>query len=214
MPLEGLNKVDRSYNYQTHADFARVGSAPYRGALDAFLLPLRVVVDEIYASSSPAEEFDDAITILMVGRSGGGWTISTYGLLDPRVTAVVNVAGAVPASIIAEPELAAFGDYEQLVVQSDAVPSDARLLAAGKRGVMFFYSTNDPCCFRIPPDHPWVLTIREAGAELNKIVDVFVDDHPEHGLSARGYKQLDRFLSRLGVNREENPARNTGSGSS
>jgi hypothetical protein len=64
---------------------------------------------------------------------------------------------------------------------------------------MFFYSTNDPCCFRLPPTHPWIQAIREAGAELGKVTDVFVDDHGEHGLSPRGYRQLDTFLSRLGM---------------
>ena len=196
MPLIGLNASDRSYDLVEHIDFARIEEAPYRGALDAFLLPVKWVVDEIEEQHT---EDTDSLTILLIGRSGGGWTASAYGLLDPRISVAVSVAGAVPMSMVADTTLAAFSDYEQLTVLSDAVPSDARLLYAGTRGTMFFYSLNDPCCFRVPPDHPWVQAIRDAGGELGKVTDVFVDDIAEHGLGPRGYDRLDVFLDRLGV---------------
>jgi hypothetical protein len=133
-----------------------------------------------------------------MGRSGGGMTAYTYGALDPRITAVVSVAGGRPLS----QRLASFtgpielGDTEQYAPEVWAgVRHEDVMIAAGARGGLFLFNTNDPCCFRVAADDPFVQYLRRGGNRTARQVQVFVDpENKTHGMGPAGFAALGRFL--------------------
>jgi len=159
MPLQGLNAVDRKnatfYGANRHDfDFLDHGGA---SPLELFMLPVKAVVDLIEDRAGGATP-----PIVMLGRSGGGWTSLLYGTLDPRVRAVVSIAGGVPMSMRLRtyedksgyPDM---GDYEQMVPYFyQGVTYDDILATTGDEGALFIHNEHDGCCFRLAPDDPLV----------------------------------------------------------
>lgn len=187
MPLTGANATDRTSPFTEHEDlgfeFARSG-----GPMDAFLLPPKAVVDSIFREANQPE-------ILMLGRSGGGAMSAVYSMLDQRVTANVNIAGGAPETMVYDSPKATQGDFEQFYAPLiDVLPRDLQLLSGGERGSFFYYSKNDACCFRFDPTDPWIQYLLGASAGWGKTVQVSLDVVPQHGLSEKGFSDLDSFL--------------------
>jgi hypothetical protein len=187
MPLTGVNSIDRNSPFTEHEDlgfeFARSG-AP----MDAFLLPQKAVVDSIYRELDNPE-------VLMVGRSGGAAMGSIYSMLDQRVAAHVNIAGGAPETMVYDTLKATQGDYEQYYAPLvDVLPRDLQLLAGGQRGSFFFYSKFDTCCFRFDATDSWIQYLDRASGSWGKTVQVSLDTARQHGLSEKGFEDLDQFL--------------------
>lgn len=205
-PLMGANSADRVAPLLEHEDlqFQVDGRSP----MDPFLLPVKALVDSIAADAKAQD--DVAPRILMIGRSGGGSMGSLYAMLDSRITANANISGGAPESNVFDLSKAAQGDFEQLYTPLlDVVSRDQQLLAGGTKGSFFYYSSQDPCCFRYSAADSWVSYLQTASTSWNKLVRVALDNAPRHGLSASGFQQLENFLQSLGLGRAVAPAEET-----
>lgn len=197
MPLEGVNEPDRQYPFYDHDGFARNDTRD-SSALRDFFAPLVSVMDLIERDSKTGRK----PTVMLLGRSGGGWTAYTYAAMDRRVDVAVNIAGGSPFSTLLDST--AFGHvtphFENHNFLYDQVTPTDIMLAAGRLAAFFFYSQNDPCCYRFSPDNEWVSYLRTlAQGRVGKQYRVFLDDAPVHGLSKRGLDALGAFLTEIGL---------------
>lgn len=192
MPLHGQNLVDRKPGLQGHDDMVALDDG-IRSPIGIFMLPVKAVVDLIMADSEP-----DDPRLLMIGRSGGGWTTYFYSPLDPRVDLAIPVAGGLPKSLRvaggANP-----GDYEQVVPHLGVIMQEDLMRAAGTEGTLFIYNQHDPCCFGFHPEDPryapFVQHIESAAAPFNKPIRVYVDlVNRAHSIGLNGYQMIDEFL--------------------
>jgi len=197
MPLEGSNQIDRRYPLFTHEDFALFDDGDVN-PLQWFFLPVAAVMQIVKEDAAPRKP-----TVIMVGRSGGGWTIMMYSAMDSGVSVAVNIAGSSTASTqLTEGSFpGATPEYEQQAPRLyDQVSLTDILLAAGTRAALFFYSSNDPCCFRFSHQNAWVRYLDKlSSASSRKNYRVFVDDLARHGLSQRGFMTLGNYLAELGL---------------
>jgi hypothetical protein len=196
MPLVGANVVDVKPGLAQHFDFdARDDGAT--SPLANFLLPVKTVVDSIVERAGAGDP-----EVLLIGRSGGGWTTYVYGALDPRVDVVVSVAGGTPLSVRLigrfpfTPALE-LGDYEQSwPALYSIVRHEDLMIAAGARGSLHIYNEFDGCCYRVRPDDAFVPYLRGASQALGKKIDVFVDRrNPQHSIGPAGYERLELYLN-------------------
>ena len=195
MPLLGGNSGATRPGLDGHADFETLDTGIV-SPLEHFLLPVKTVVDLITATAGRLDP-----DILLIGRSGGGWTTYVYGAIDPRIDFAVSIAGGRPIStrLDAPWGAAELGDYEQAAPHLyDAVPHEHLLLAAGARASFHVFNRWDTCCFRVQPGDSFVRYLRRAGMVMGKPIGVFVDpDHRGHSMSERAYAELGRFLRRV-----------------
>jgi hypothetical protein len=196
MPLNGLNTLDISDILENHGHFLRFNDG-YQSPLALFLLPVKIVVDMIYTTmNSLGQEFQ----LLMIGRSGGGWTTAVYSTIDPRVHIAVPVIGLIPLSMRLSSESPHdIGDYEQFIPDLyDVVTYEDIMKAAGLHGSLFMYNTHDPCCFRIEESSDLVQYLNDAAVRYEKQINIWIDeDNLEHSISERGYEVLDEFLESM-----------------
>jgi hypothetical protein len=193
MPLIGANAEDITANLQKHRDFVRF-ELDDQNFVALFLLPVKSVVDAI---SDHLKALKTPSNIMMIGRSGGGWTTALYGAIDPRIQIAVPVAGLIPLSMrIASGDLHDVGDNEQTAPQIyDVVPYEDLMKATGSRASLYIYNAHDPCCFAIDANSPLVHYLNSAASELKKTIWVWIDEeNEEHSISSRGYEVLDQFL--------------------
>lgn len=192
LPMVGLNAPDARPPVVHHNELWRLDDG-VTSPLAHFVLPVKAVVDGFVAEHPGADR-----TILMVGRSGGGWTTYVSAAIDPRIDLAVAVAGGSPASqrLLDVLEAWELGDYEQFFPQLyDVVGHENLIATAGSRGLFVAYGARDPCCYRLGPDDPFFPWLVAAGAMHGKPVEVAVDpDHRRHGLSPVQLAALERFL--------------------
>jgi hypothetical protein len=187
LPLTGVNTIDRTSPFTEHEDLG-FGNLRIGAPMDAFLLPVKALVDSIYLEANNPD-------VVMLGRSGGGVMGSLYATLDGRIAANVNISGGAPEALVYDTLRATQGDYEQFYAPLlDVVPRDWQLLAGGWRGSFFFYSKFDTCCFRFDETDSWIGYLKGASADWGKTVQVSLDTSRHHGLSAKGFIDLDGFF--------------------
>lgn len=188
MPLTGVNAIDARPGREVHLDLDRV-DAGEASPVALFLTPVKAVVDAIVASDADAE-------LLLIGRSGGGWTTYVYAAIDPRIDIAVPVAGGTPLSMRLSAGPAEAGDYEQTWPPLfSIVRHEELMIAAGSRGSLHLFNANDTCCFRVRPEDAFVSYLRRAADVFGKNIDVFVDEENHaHSIGTAGYARLDTFL--------------------
>ena len=110
MPLRSLNAVDEVtlpdgevLPLVLHEDFEALEALGYE-PLRYFFEPVARVVHH----GLDVIGYDD---VTLVGISGGGWTVTWYAALDPRVSASYPVSGTLPFDLRGADDV---GDYEQL----------------------------------------------------------------------------------------------------
>ena len=214
MPLAGVNAEDQTPTLRTHDSFHAWDSADF-SPVSLFLLPLKAIVDQIEAEPG-------SHTIMLIGKSGGGWTSFMYGALDERVDYVVGIACGMPMSqwlrrralddptplpplgwraalgLRADLARAPFAaDYEQVdPLIYESVGYEDIMPVAGSRGTFYVYNQYDACCFRMRPDDAFIRYLKDASLALDKPIGVFVDqENLRHSLSAAGLAELDKFLT-------------------
>lgn len=189
MPLRGINWKDQRPGMMDHEDFTALEAAwsEPNHPLGLFLQPVAHVVGMIYAQAASEP------TILLCGRSGGGWTTLWYAALDERIDLAVVIAGFTPLSMRVRPTLEAgivkAGDWEQNTasIYSHVSYEDLVNLRAGQP-TLYLYGQYDPCCFNVAPDEPYIEWLRERGG-------VFVDPTwASHGASEQQYQVWAAFL--------------------
>lgn len=96
-------------------------------------------------------------SIYMTGVSGGGWTTTVYGALDPRIVRSYPAAGTLPLHLRADRDRsnsaqrpADWGDYEQTIPELQAIANylDLYILASlgEQRKQLQILNKYDPCC--------------------------------------------------------------------
>ena len=203
MPLLGQNSGDARPGLQAHGQFDSLDTGA-ASPLAYFLRPLPAIVDRILEQGGR--------DLLLIGRSGGGWTAYAYAAADPRIDVAVSVAGGRPISerLDAPWGAAELGDYEQTVpFLYSAVGHEHLMLAAGSKGAFYIYNRWDTCCFRIQPGSAFVQYLVGAFGALGRPVGVFVDEeNAAHSIGSRGYVELEQYLAgvRWGGSRPDPPA--------
>lgn len=200
MPLEGLNAVDVRYPLFDHDDVAFAARDEGINALRWFLLPVAGAVDLVY---DDAKERGTGVDLLMLGRSGGGFTTMLYSAMDPRVTVAANISGGAPHSVFLDPTvfkpLGAHYENDTSTLYDQVSMTDF-LLTAGTKGNFHFFSTHDPCCYTFSPKHPWIQFLNSLQSQGDKKYRVFVDERSTiHGLGTSGLAALGRFLQDVGL---------------
>jgi hypothetical protein len=192
MPLIGANRADRTQTLRNHYGF-HWWPVDEVSPVSLFLQPLKALVDRIYREHGSAAD----LTVMLIGRSGGGWASYMYGALDPRVHYVVSIAGGMPMSLWLRDYTGKLGDYEQIepriyesVLYEDIMP------AAGSRGAFYGFNEHDPCCFRARPGEPFVRYLEAAGSAFDKPVGVYVDtENRTHSFSPAAFAAMEKFLA-------------------
>ncbi|MGH8069238.1 MAG: hypothetical protein ACRERE_29185 [Candidatus Entotheonellia bacterium] len=193
MPLVGANAGDISSTLETHNDFLRF-ETDTENPVSLFLLPVKHVVDMMYTE---LKGIKNKGKIMMIGRSGGGWTTALYGAVDPRIDIAVPIAGVIPLSMRISSEWPRdLGDYEQNVPHLyDVVTYEDLMKTAGTIGALFIYNAHDPCCFSMDGNSDLIKYLNDASDQLKKPIQVWIDEeNQDHSLSDRGYEVLDDFL--------------------
>jgi dienelactone hydrolase len=191
MLLEGRNYRDRHPGYQNHVAMFTTMRQP-GAAIRRLLEPTRRLVDEI-ARAHPGEP------IIMMGRSGGGWTTYVYAALDERIAYAIAIAGGVPNSYRTPDPFLNMGDSEQQdpTIYS-AIGHEVLAAAAGRDGAFHTWSEWDACCYRLPTLDKFRAYLQDAGAASGRAVTTWVEPGgTDHGISAAALAQLDLELTRL-----------------
>ena len=148
MPLRSLNAVDEVtlpdgtvVPLVYHGDFEVLEALGYE-PMRYFFEPVARVVE--YGLEEVG--YDD---VTLVGISGGGWTVTWYAALDPRVSTSYPVSGTLPFDLRVGDDV---GDYEQLAarpIYASVNYLDLYGLAALEphRRHHQMFNQDDPCCF-------------------------------------------------------------------
>lgn len=63
---------------------------------------------------------------------------------------------------------------------------------------MYFFTSWDPCCYRVLLGDPFATYLVAGGRRTNRSIEVYVDDNNgKHGLSESGYAELEQFLAAI-----------------
>jgi hypothetical protein len=192
MPLLGANGADQSDRLRDHNSFLRWntdGISP----VALFLQPLKAIVDQIYRDNGSNPD----LTVMLVGRSGGGWTSFMYAALDERIHYAVSVADGMPMSHWGRDKPLRTADYEQLdPLIYESVGYEDIMPVAGSRGAFYVYNEHDPCCFRLSPDDAFLRYLQSAALALHKPIGVYVDrETTTHSFSAAAVDAMDTFIA-------------------
>jgi hypothetical protein len=192
MPLIGANRSDASPVLRHHDSFLWWQTEDFR-PVSLFVQPLKALIDEIYREAGDS----NSLAVMLIGKSGGGWTSFMYGALDPRIDYAVSIAGGMPLSLRLRETPMRLGDYEQAdPLIYEAVPYEHIMPAAGSRGAFYVYNQHDPCCYRFQPDDPFIRYLHDASRVLSKPIGVYVDTAAtHHTFSDTAFAELDRFLA-------------------
>jgi pimeloyl-ACP methyl ester carboxylesterase len=185
MPLVGMNAPPGQPSVQSHDSMKGL-----RHPLQYFLTPVAAAMNYLTGFGWK--------TISMVGLSGGGWTTTLYGALDPRIDGVYPVAGSMPLSLLPP---SAWGDFEQwyppLVHKVDFLELYA--LDATSRRTLQIYNLRDPCCFQgtIYRGHPWEAAVqRQVGRLGSGIFRVWIEvRNRRHSISEASLAMIDRDIA-------------------
>jgi hypothetical protein len=192
MPLLGANAPDQRETLKDHNSFLRWDSDGI-SPVALFVQPLKAIVDQIYQENGANPD----LTVMLVGRSGGGWTSFMYAALDERVHYAVSVAGGMPMSHWGHDKPLHAADYEQfdpLIFES--VRYEDIMPVAGSRGAFYVYNEHDPCCFRLSPDDVFLRYLQSAAVALHKPIGVYVDrETTMHSFSAAAVDAMDTFVA-------------------
>ena len=111
--------------------------------------PMKYFIEPIAISLNYVDEQFNFDKYMMVGISGGGWTVGLYSALDERISESYSVAGSVPIFLRSIPGNS--GDYEQLEpgLYNIANYLDLYILSSigQNRTHTQIFIKDDPCCF-------------------------------------------------------------------
>ncbi len=202
MVLEGTNRIDSKFPVDGHDAFRFYPPTQAR-PFDVFLLPVKIVIDQLLQDSPVANP-----NLVLAGRSGGGWTACMYGALDERVTVAINISGCWPRSIALDPAVlntpaVLHFDYLQPHI-FDEVSMLEYIISAGTRGNLHFYSVNDPSV-KLSESSPYIQYLRRIGVTENanpatrNRTRVQIGVQRIHGLDLLAYDVMGNFLRDLGL---------------
>jgi hypothetical protein len=122
------------------------GHAPLAPFLNASVPVLRLFLEPLFRAVSYFTEVVGYKKIVLAGLSGGGWTATLGGALDPRIALSVPIAGSLPMDFHHTS-----WDAEQFLGPWWQVANYTNLYAAaaweGGRAQVQVLHEQDPCCF-------------------------------------------------------------------
>jgi len=192
MPMSGFNYLDSVPAY--HFAYAANDNGTEFPIAD-FLNPIKWGIDwALSRISSPPSR------LITIGRSGGGWASILYSCFDERIQYAVSIAGLLPASMRLEnnPPSDA-GDYEQMEpALFSYVPYERLMISAGTRGTFYIYNENDPCCFQVNPNSPFLTFLQNSARTFNREIGFYIDpDNTEHSASLKSLEAMRVFINDL-----------------
>lgn len=137
-----------------HAEFYELNPPLTGSPLKYFMDPVAAALNYIEARSEK-DEFPQYTDISMVGFSGGGWTMTLYTAIDPRIKLGISVAGSIPLYMRSGDSI---GDNEQTdpALYSLAGYLDLYIMGAhgpGRRQIHVL-NRNDDCCYGVAQHDP------------------------------------------------------------
>jgi hypothetical protein len=127
-----------------------------------YLEPLNEVLNFIQAPTGGNSYFPGGIPFTdynFVGLSGGGWTCTVYGALDPRIRNMVCIAGSNPGYWYADPSFVSNADQEQSTPTFYSIAGYLDLYIMASSGVGRLHrqilNNNDNCCFGVTQWTNW-----------------------------------------------------------
>lgn len=149
--------------------------------------PLRIYFDPIAAGLNTVLDSGAYQDVIAVGFSGGGWAMTVYAAMDPRIRLSYPVAGSYPVYLRkyrnwstwqeTYPPMLAAANYLDMYVLGASGP--------GRRQVQVL-NQFDGCCYSGVDWQTYAGSVREAAARLGAGWDVYVDaSHADHRFSMR-----------------------------
>lgn len=136
-------------------------------------------------------------SIFMTGVSGGGWTTTVYGAIDPRILRSYPAAGTLPLHLRADRDRsntaerpADWGDYEQSIPELQDIANYLDLYILGSLGEhrrqLQIFNQHDPCCFASEAFRGYESVVNERVRGLGDgSFSVFLDTkNTEHSVSS------------------------------
>jgi hypothetical protein len=189
MPLKG-------YNRKPIVNFERFGKMMIVSHEQMCLLtpesghPVRYFLEPVMVMVNYLEKLGSD-QIMMIGISGGGWTTTMCGAMDPRILKSFPVAGSLPFYLRARDihNQSTFGDYEQYVPEVYRIANYLDLYILGafgdNRRQLQILNQYDSCCFDGTGYTTYVDLIKSRMSKIGKgDYDVYLDSsHREHKIS-------------------------------
>lgn len=180
MPLNGVNN-DPHFQSDNPHDELRAFEAVDLSPFSYFIEPVLRGLDEATKEKSYSR-------IGMAGLSGGAWTTTFAGAIEPRLKNVYPVAGSMPFALDIPPELVGGrnvsslrGDYEQShsFYKTVADYLDLYLLDVygPDRRAVHFYIQKDQCCFFGAASHAFSEQLTRLAKDITGNSLQFVVDH-------------------------------------
>ncbi|MHC4359169.1 MAG: hypothetical protein ACYSTQ_10275 [Planctomycetota bacterium] len=157
--------------------------------------PIRLFVEPVVVCLNYVQEKYSFASIAMIGLSGGGWTTTLLGAIDPRIAKSYPVAGTLPIYLRFQ-SMRDFGDYEQNWPPLYRIANylDLYILASygAERTHLQVLNKYDSCC------HGGV-GYRTYEKEVKRIVErlgvgrfeIYLDDsHREHKISGNALRVI------------------------
>lgn len=186
MPLFGQNIGDRRPGLTAHMHLDQFDNGGGLGPIELYLTPVKSVVDWLYTNY----QVDD---LVMVGKSGGGWTAFLYAIADDRPSRFVIISGVWPMSYRGRFYSGLYrdlGDYEQNVPFFWDDHSYEAIMLAIRDKTLFTFSSVDPCCFRLASDDPFAVWMGASG------IDYYIHNSAIHGIDQGAMDRVELFLAR------------------
>ena len=157
-----------------------------------FMMPIKLAIDWALSMSREPQS-----RLIMIGKSGGGWASTLYSSLDKRIEYLVAIAGLLPQSIRLEHDAPSdTGDYEQHEpALYSYLPYEHLMISAGSKGAFYIYNENDPCCFHVHSDSPFLKFLEGAARAYKKNIGFYIDpDNTEHSVSPKALEAMRVFI--------------------
>jgi hypothetical protein len=185
MPLYRDNHDERFQSKQPHDELRAFETSDFS--------PLSYFIDPVIRAIDEATKRHTYARIGMSGLSGGGWTTTFAGAVEPRIKYLYAVAGSMPFAVDVPPELvlgrnvsSLRGDYEEshFIFREVADYLDFYLLdvyGPGRRAINFYLQKDDRC-FPAAASHAFsgqmtALASKITGNSLVFVVDTAATQH-------------------------------------
>ena len=201
MPLLGMNNqpvVETQFGkikLTSHNDFQFLESEQFS--------PIKYFIEPITVSLNYVDEQFDFDKYVMVGISGGGWTVGLYSALDERISESYSVAGSFPMFLRSIPGNQ--GDYEQRLPTLYRITDYLDLYVMSSYGqdrkFVQIFNKYDPCCFSGEIYTTYYDEIKSRMNQLGKgEFEIFLDDtHHEHKISQHALEIIISSIDRSNI---------------
>lgn len=168
-------------------------------------LPYAVFLDPMLATINHIKKNYRHDNIYAIGLSGGGWAVTLYAALDPRIKASFPVAGTMPLWLRkggdrGDAEQGYFSEFDPGGLYDIANYEDLYVMGSyGNRLQLHILLEHDDCCFAGRRFHHWVDGVQAAMKKLGSgTYEYFLDEAaPKHQVSKTTMSVISSRIARL-----------------